>query len=103
MGINFRLPDGTCVDVDFSGRNMNLLGHAQAVELEVGSRCGGHGVCGGDRIRIAEKHRALLSPPTDDERRHLSEPEIRDGFRLACQCYPERSSSEIDVTISIPE
>lgn len=83
--------------VDFVESNLNLLAHAQTLELEVGSRCGGHGICGGDRIRI------LGTPPlseiTEAERRHLSEAELAAGIRLACQCFPNDSAIALRVEI----
>ena len=92
------LPAVTFVDhqgkphsVDFCERNLNLLAHAQAIELEVGSRCGGHGVCGGDRIRlpVGLTQPERLSPITEKERQHLSSEQLAQGWRLACQCFPE--------------
>ncbi len=86
--------------VDFVETNLNLLAHAQAIELLIGSRCGGHGICGGDRIRICNvKERATLSPITEKEREHLSEREIESGVRLACQCYPNSSEQNLEIEI----
>jgi ferredoxin len=84
--------------VDFVAPDLNLLGHAQSIELEVGSRCGGHGVCGGDRIRI---HSSLLplSEVTDAERRHLTAAELEAGYRLACQCFPSDPALSLRVEI----
>lgn len=81
-------------------RNLNLLAHAQAIELGIGSRCGGHGICGGDRVRIepGEGGTPLLSPVSEAEREHLSKDEIAQGWRLACQCYPEKSDQLIRVS-----
>ena len=84
--------------VDFVEPNLNLLAHAQTLELEVGSRCGGHGVCGGDRIRMLAPV-PPLSPITDAERKHLTEAEIQAGYRLACQCFP--NSSEFSLRVEI--
>jgi ferredoxin len=84
------LPTGFCE------LNLNLLAHAQAVELEIGSRCGGFGECGGDRVRIATPH-AALSPITAAEREHLSAEELAQGWRLACQCFPEKNEQTIVV------
>jgi ferredoxin len=106
VALKFLKPDGTCVSPDFCDRNLNILAHAQAIELDVGSKCGGHGVCGGDRVRVTEPAAGLLSPVTEDERRHLSVAELRDGWRLACQAFPELSPEqaqrEISVEISTP-
>lgn len=81
-----------------SYRNLNLLAHAQIAEFDVGSRCGGYGECGGDRIRVT-RGKEFLSPVTSAEREHLSEEELRTGFRLACQCFPNDESAEIEVEI----
>jgi ferredoxin len=78
-------------------RNLNLLAHAQMEELEIGSRCGGYGECGGDRIRV-ESGMEFLSPITDAEREHLSAEEIAQGFRLACQSFPQKDGAEIRVS-----
>lgn len=85
-------------DSEFCARQLNLLAHAQAIELDVGSECGGHGVCGKDRVRIAEGDRSKVSPVTDRERSHLSSAELAEGWRLACQAFPEADDSEIQAT-----
>lgn len=85
-------------ETDFVESNLNLLAHAQSIELEIGSRCGGHGVCGGDRVRILAPS-PKLSAVTDAERRHLSKDEIARGYRLACQCFPESSDFSLRVAI----
>jgi ferredoxin len=78
-------------------RSLNLLAHAQMIELNIGSECGGHGVCGKDRIQILPIDQIKISPPTDHETEHLSVQEIADGYRLACQCFP----SEDDLSFSV--
>ena len=75
---------------------LNLLAHAQIVELEVGSRCGGYGECGGDRIKIL-KGAEHLSPPTVAERQHLSAEELKIGIRLACQTFPQNAGAVIEI------
>src|SRR4051794_32196086 len=84
-------PGETASDAGFCERNLNLLAHAQAIELDIGSLCGGHGVCGGDRLRFAPGDRLQLSPVTGAEREHLSPAELAEGWRLGCQCFPEKS------------
>lgn len=79
-------------------RSLNLLAHAQIEELEIGSRCGGYGECGGDRILIQEGA-DCLSPPTDAEREHLTESALKQGWRLGCQCYPEQDGADIRVKV----
>lgn len=87
--------------VDFCEPNLNILAHAQAIELGIGSRCGGHGKCGGDRVKALGNSAEWLSPVTDDERKHLSAAEIDSGIRLGCQCFPENPDAEIHFEIFI--
>ncbi len=74
--------------IDFIDSNLNLLAHAQTVELEIGSRCGGHGKCGGDRVQILDGSTVPLSALTEAEHKILTTDEIKKGYRLACQCFP---------------
>ncbi|MGI9952282.1 ASKHA domain-containing protein [Moorellaceae bacterium AZ2] len=64
-----------------------LLAVAQEAGLALGAAgvtapCGGRGLCGRCRIKIAE---GILSPPTEAEKRALSPAELNEGYRLACQ------------------
>ena len=86
-------------EVDCVEPNLNLLAHAQMIELAVGSRCGGHGKCGGDRVRILSGSVGALSPLTESEGIHLSTDEIAQGYRLACQCFPSDASSVLLVEV----
>lgn len=84
--------------VDFVEPQLNLLAHAQSAELDIGSQCGGHGICGKDRIRIDDlETRKKLSAVTHAEREHLSDKEIAEGCRLACQVYP--NSKDLDLRV----
>jgi ferredoxin len=97
--LEFSKPEGR-YSVDFCEPQLNLLAHAQAIELEIGSRCGGHGICGGDRVRIelsAEGRARHLSRITEAEREHLSEEELQAGWRLACQCFPQPGTSSLTI------
>ena len=58
-------------EVDFCDPSLNLLALEQAIELEIGSRCGGHGECGGDRIRV-QAEAGVISAVTAAEREHLT-------------------------------
>jgi ferredoxin len=87
-------------EVDFLEPNLNLLAHAQAIELDVGSRCGGHGICGGDRLRILTSN-SDVSPITEVERSHLSGDEIKRGLRLGCQTFPNRSDTIIEAEVDL--
>jgi ferredoxin len=70
------------------------------IELDIGSECGGHGICGKDRLKLQPASQALVSPPTDEERAHLSMEELTEGWRLGCQCFPEKSGVEIVAVLS---
>jgi len=104
--IRFLLPsrsaDGAPVEAgrEETCRSLNLLAHAQLLELPTGSRCGGHGKCGGDRILVRSASASDLSPVTEAERRHLTPEELAAGVRIACQCFPERDGAEIEVTLA---
>ncbi|MEO5969424.1 MAG: hypothetical protein ABIQ95_05815 [Bdellovibrionia bacterium] len=80
-------------------RTLNILAHAQMEELDIGSLCGGHGICGGDRIQLPVGAQGT-SPVTEKEREHLSREEIQEGWRLGCQCWPE--SDDLDISIFLP-
>jgi len=56
---------------------------AQALGVDISSLCGGQGKCGKCKVRVLGGLRAV-SEPTEIEMKHLSEEEVRDGFRLAC-------------------
>src|SRR5690348_2603739 len=87
-------------DTGFCSRNLNLLAHAQSIELDIGSLCGGHGICGGDRICLSPADLKDCSPVTSEEMEHLNPEELAQGWRLACQCYPERDDLELQVRIN---
>lgn len=91
-------------DVDFCESQLNLLAHAQAIELDIGSRCGGHGICGGDRVKIdlPLEARHQLSRITEDERKHLTDEELREGWRLACQCFPQPDTKTLEIQTKGP-
>ena len=90
---------------DFCEPKLNLLAHAQALEVGIGSRCGGHGICGGDVVRpwivteglSPQQVAQALSPITEAERSLLTPEQLAEGYRLACQCYPNHSSLHIRV------
>lgn len=56
------------------------------------AECGGIGNCGQCRVRVVGQ----APNPTPAERDMLDEPELRDGFRLACQLQPDH-----DLTIEL--
>lgn len=102
MAIRF-FRDGETLATAECYAGLNILAHAQFEELRIGSRCGGHGVCGGDRVRIEGIERSDLSPPTEIERRHLGDRAISEGWRLGCQCFPARDGLDLEVEVLVPK
>lgn len=100
MPVHFINKDGTLLCKVDCYKNLNLLAHAQLEETETGSQCGGHGLCGKDRIQVTEGI-DLLSPLTPAERKHLTEAEIMNHYRLACQCWPKADGLEISVVLGL--
>ena len=97
MSITFKKKNVLVLEVACHSK-LNLLAHAQLEELDLGSRCGGFGECGGDRIQI-RGGAAAVNPVTELEREHLSAAEISEGFRLACQCYPDQNDAVIEISL----
>ena len=54
---------------------------ATAADLVLDAPCGGEGTCGKCRVVVCEG----TLPPTEEERRRLTDEELRAGCRLACQ------------------
>jgi uncharacterized 2Fe-2S/4Fe-4S cluster protein (DUF4445 family) len=71
-----------------------LLDAARLAGVELVSICGGVGICDGCRVRLME---GKLSSLTFEEKEMLSEIEIAEGYRLACQAIPQG-----DVKLYIP-
>ena len=78
--------------------NLNLLAHAQLIELEIGSQCGGFGKCAGDRVFLAESDRQKVNPPTEAELHWLTPGQLASGMRLACQCFPNQDGDDLLVS-----
>lgn len=79
-------------------RGLNILGHAQMEEINLGSRCGGHGVCGADRVRVLSGAQ-FLSVANETEKSHLSPEELQQGWRLGCQTWLEDESANVEIFI----
>jgi Na+-transporting NADH:ubiquinone oxidoreductase subunit F len=58
-----------------------LLEAAEAAGVEIPSGCGGQGLCGMCRVHVLSGE----APVTEAENNHLSDAEIKEGWRLACQ------------------
>jgi ferredoxin len=79
-------------------RDLNLLAHAQVEEIELGSLCGGHGICGGDLVRVIDGS-DYLSEPSESEKKHISKDKLGAGWRLACQAWPDSNGRNIKITL----
>lgn len=98
MPIVFKLKNGNKIVSESVYVSLNILAHAQLIETEIGSVCGGHGHCGKDKIKITtglEK----TSKVTSKEEHHLSSQELNSGIRLGCQCFPEDENFEYIVEV----
>ena len=61
--------------------------------IRIRSLCGGKGTCGKCKILIQEGNN-FLNPPTNAELKYLTQPEIRENWRLACQCRVEKTQTQ---------
>lgn len=63
-------------------KNENLFFAAQKAGIWIDGSCGGTGSCGKCKVKIIS---GLVSDPTEEEKRFLTETERKEGYRLACQ------------------
>lgn len=98
MSIRFK-KETEIFDSELGLRGLNLLAHAQLIELEIGSQCGGYGRCGKDVVYLKESDRLKVSRPTEIEKRHLPEEQLAVGARLACQCFPNEDGIELEISL----
>lgn len=63
----------------------SLLECSRRLGIGVNNICGGNGTCGTCRLRILS---GQTSDPTATEKEHLTAYELKEGWRLACQTYP---------------
>ena len=91
--------NGSEFDSEICLRGLNLLAHAQMIELPTGSRCGGHGKCGADRVILDPESQKHVNPPSPIERHQLTPEELARGIRLACQTFPGAEGLTIRATI----
>lgn len=79
-------------------KGLTLLDAARQAGVPLTSDCGGAGSCGQCLVIAREQH-GKLSEPNSREQRKLSEEELRQGYRLACQA-DVLGDVKIDVPIS---
>jgi uncharacterized 2Fe-2S/4Fe-4S cluster protein (DUF4445 family) len=87
-------PEGRIVKAE-AGENLRLLANAAGIFIR--SDCNGDGTCGKCRVVIAETDESL-GELTHPERDLLTEREVRQGYRLACQIHVDES-----LVVKIPE
>ncbi|MBN1856950.1 MAG: DUF4445 domain-containing protein [Dehalococcoidia bacterium] len=75
-------------------RGMTLLQCAQQLGVSLSAVCNGNGTCGRCRVVLSS---GTLSPATSSEHLQLTDKQLTDGIRLACQAIPET-----DCIIHIP-
>ena len=75
-----------------------ILDAAKDLGVQIQSICGGRGTCGKCRVIIRDG-RENLSKPSESELRFLSEEELDEGFRLACQAIILRGRK---IVVEIP-
>ncbi|HCZ06994.1 MAG TPA: hypothetical protein DHV12_07695 [Thermotogae bacterium] len=67
----------------FCDKNSNLLHCLQNAGFALPGECGGHGVCGKCKVKVLSPQ--SLTPPSDAEKRLLTQEVLKSGVRLACQ------------------
>lgn len=77
----------------------NVFSAARSAGVASEAFCGGRGICGKCRVVVREGSQ-LLSDLVDSERKFLSQSEIRNGYRLACQMIVR---SPGNLTLEIPK
>jgi len=92
MKIKVRI-EGKTVEID---RGRSLLDAIRYAGIKVTSPCGGKGTCGKCLVRLSKK--ANVEDLTVAEKKLLDKEDVEQGYRLACQTFPER-----DIDVEIPE
>jgi len=91
--VTFKIEGGEDVTV-FAASGENVLELARSADVAVDAPCSGHGTCGKCRIRVLEgtiedkEDRGTVpirATGSLSSTRHLSEKELSDGWRLACE------------------
>ena len=69
-----------------------MLESARRAGIEIAANCGGRGTCGKCRVRISGD----IGPPSEEEKKVLSDDELLNGVRLACLTVV---SSDLEVEV----
>ena len=85
-------PDGKTVAVE---PGSTITEAAASAEIVIDSPCGGEGRCGKCKVLVSAQN---IEPPTEAEGRLLSDEELSEGYRLACQ-----TRVVDDMTVEVPQ
>src|SRR5437660_1684393 len=65
--------------------NTSILRAAHAASIEITATCGGRGRCTSCRVKFVA---GTVPPPTIMDEIQLGDDQVREGYRLSCQCVP---------------
>src|SRR6266550_3497024 len=74
----------------------SILKTAHAAGIEITATCGGRGRCTSCRVKFVA---GTIPPPTIMDEIQLGDDQVREGYRLACQCLP---SEAVTVQVAPP-
>lgn len=80
--------------IDRSKQQKNLLEMLQEKNEYISAPCNGNGICG----KCIVRYKSGATEPTKQDREFLSEKQLEQGYRLACQSYPTE-----EYKVEIPE
>lgn len=80
--------------IDRSKQQKNLLEMLQEKNEYISAPCNGNGICG----KCIVRYKSGATKPTKQDREFLSEKQLEQGYRLACQSYPTE-----EYKVEIPE
>jgi len=72
----------------------SLLACANSLGVGISSICGGRGTCHSCKVQVLG---GMVSSPTASEQEAFTPEQLKDGWRLACQAYPES-----DARLTVP-
>lgn len=77
------------IEINDIANYSNILELLQENKLSELSNCGGKGICGKCKIKILEGN----APVSKSDKRHFTQEELKDGYRLACTTPPDENFS----------
>ena len=87
--------------IDRSKQQKNLLEMLQEKNEYISAPCNGNGICG----KCIVRYKSGATEPTKQDREFLSEKQLEQGYRLACQSYPTEEYKveiqELEETIEV--